>query len=87
MQVYRQISYNGPGVISSSLADARCANLGVDGMLVQLNALMGTAYQMSLPGLRHVLTAYVDGKEDFGLDVLDRQAGDQGMQQIVVVID
>lgn len=40
----KQQKYEGPYVIQSELANQTCKSLGVDGMLKELNAIMGTSY-------------------------------------------
>ncbi len=48
--VLKQRSYIGrEPVISSTLADTPCADLGVDGVLEKLNATLGTSYHLDLP--------------------------------------
>ncbi len=73
--VLKQRSYTGNrGVISSALADSRCTDLGIDGLLARLNATLHTSYTLGskiLPflgivQLRSILEPYVARNDDFG---------------------
>ncbi|SJL13278.1 uncharacterized protein ARMOST_16718 [Armillaria ostoyae] len=73
--VLKQRSYSGnKPVISSALADAPCAHLGVDGVLEKLNATLGTSYNLRSKILRplgktilhSILKPYVTQNDDFG---------------------
>ncbi|PBK63545.1 hypothetical protein ARMSODRAFT_963148 [Armillaria solidipes] len=73
--VLKQRSYtdNKP-VISSALADTRCADLGIDGVLEKLNATLGTSYTLGSKDLHllgivqmySLLEPYVARNDDFG---------------------
>ncbi|KAK0447592.1 hypothetical protein EV421DRAFT_2017233 [Armillaria borealis] len=73
--VLEQRSYtdNQP-VISSALADTRCADLGIDGVLEKLNATLGTSYTLGSKDLHllgivqmySILEPYVARNDDFG---------------------
>ncbi|KAK0479135.1 hypothetical protein IW261DRAFT_1419881 [Armillaria novae-zelandiae] len=73
--VPKQCYYTGRRpVISSALADTRCADLGVDGVLKRLNATLCTSYSLGSkvlslwrkPTLRSILKPYVERNDDFG---------------------
>ncbi|KAK0436390.1 hypothetical protein EV421DRAFT_1908007 [Armillaria borealis] len=53
-------------VISSSLADTPCADLGVGGLLEKLNNILGTAYTLDQPWLYFFLHDYAATNRDFG---------------------
>ncbi len=61
-------------VISSALADIRCADLGIDGVLEKLNATLGTSYTLGsrilhflgIVQLHSILKPYVARNDDFG---------------------
>ncbi len=74
-QSYTQRSYiNYLPVISSALADIRCTDLGIDGVLEKLNATLHTSYTLGskiLPflgivQLHSILELYVARNDDFG---------------------
>ncbi|KAG7441898.1 uncharacterized protein BT62DRAFT_936516 [Guyanagaster necrorhizus] len=52
--------------ISSSLADTPCTTLGVQGILDELNATLGTSYTLDIPTLSSVLEDCVKSDYDFG---------------------
>ncbi|KAK0431765.1 hypothetical protein EV421DRAFT_2089861 [Armillaria borealis] len=62
--VLKQRSYIGKGAIPSALANASCADLGVDGVLENLNTTLGTSY--TLDSVISVLSSYVEQNLDFG---------------------
>ncbi len=73
--VLKQRSYTGNRrVISSALADIRCADLGIDGLLEKLNATLDTSYTLGsrilhflgIVQLRSILKPYVARNDDFG---------------------
>ncbi|KAK0479149.1 hypothetical protein IW261DRAFT_1399519 [Armillaria novae-zelandiae] len=73
--VLKQRSYTGSGaVIPSALANVPCADLGVDGVLEELNAALGTHYSLGSEDLRlwrkttlrSILEPYVARNDDFG---------------------
>ncbi len=73
--VLKQQSYTGnKPAISSALADIRCADLGIDGVLEKLNATLGTSYTLGskilhflgIVQLRSILEPYVARNDDFG---------------------
>ncbi len=53
-------------VISSSLADTPCSNLGLQGLLYLLNTTLGTSYTLDTPSLSFVLTDCIAQNDDFG---------------------
>ncbi|KAJ3557364.1 hypothetical protein NM688_g1513 [Phlebia brevispora] len=53
-------------LISSSLASRPCKNLGVDGLLKELNKVLRTSYSMDVPGLRQHLEQCIERNYDFG---------------------
>ncbi len=74
-QSYTQRSYiNYLPVISSALADIRCTDLGIDGVLEKLNATLHTSYTLGskiLPflgivQLHSILEPYIARNDDFG---------------------
>ncbi len=56
--------YTGRGVITSSLANTPCANLGVDGVLEKLKTTLGTSG--ALDSVISILKSYVAQNYDFG---------------------
>ncbi|KAG7441907.1 uncharacterized protein BT62DRAFT_459255 [Guyanagaster necrorhizus] len=67
IKVPLQRSYTGrKPVISSSLADTPCATLGIQGILDELNATLGTSYTLDIPTLSSVLEDCVKSDYDFG---------------------
>ncbi len=52
-------------VINSSLADTLCADLGIDTVLLRLNAILGTSYGMN-QSLSQLLQSWIDKGYDFG---------------------
>ncbi len=73
--VLKQRSYTGnKPVISSALADTRCADLCIDGVLEKLNATLGTSYILGsrilrilrITTLHSILKPYVERNDDFG---------------------
>ncbi|SJK98158.1 uncharacterized protein ARMOST_01419 [Armillaria ostoyae] len=65
--VPKQQSYTGrKPVISSSLANTLCADLGVVVLLEKLNSTLGTSYTLETPSLSSLLEAYSTKDYDFG---------------------
>ncbi len=65
--VAKQKSYTGrKPVISSSVTNTLCANLGVVGLLEKLNIILGTSYTLKMRSLYSVLEAYIMKDYDFG---------------------
>ncbi|PBK62330.1 hypothetical protein ARMSODRAFT_943203 [Armillaria solidipes] len=73
--VLKQRLYTGNQlVISSALANTRCADLGIDGVLEKLNATLGTSYTLGsqifrllgIATLHSILKPYVARNDDFG---------------------
>ncbi|PBK58833.1 hypothetical protein ARMSODRAFT_1010000 [Armillaria solidipes] len=65
--VPKQQSYTGrKPVISSSLANTPCADLGVAVLLEKLNSTLGTLYTLETPSLSSLLEAYSTKDYDFG---------------------
>ncbi|SJL17027.1 uncharacterized protein ARMOST_20568 [Armillaria ostoyae] len=62
--VLKQWSYTGKCVISSTLADISCADLGVYGVLKKLNSILNTSY--TLGSIISVLNFYLAQGIDFG---------------------
>ncbi|PBK76392.1 hypothetical protein ARMSODRAFT_948181 [Armillaria solidipes] len=54
-------------VISSGLADTPCATLGVQGLLDQLNATLGTSFSLDNPFVSSLLEDCVTNEYDFGM--------------------
>ncbi|KAK0499332.1 hypothetical protein EDD18DRAFT_1460286 [Armillaria luteobubalina] len=63
--VLKQRSYTGRMIISSALADALCADLGVDRMLEELNTVLGTSYSLD-SSVISILNSYISQSVDFG---------------------
>ncbi|PBK64174.1 hypothetical protein ARMSODRAFT_1023343 [Armillaria solidipes] len=67
IEVPKQWLYTGRSpVISSSLADIPCATLGIEGVLGQLNARLGTSYIFETPSLLSLLNECIEKNNDFG---------------------
>ncbi|SJL17276.1 uncharacterized protein ARMOST_20823 [Armillaria ostoyae] len=67
IKVPKQRSYTGrEPVISSSLADTPCATLGIEGVLGQLNATLGTSRTLDTPSLSSLLNECIEKNNDFG---------------------
>ncbi|SJL09000.1 uncharacterized protein ARMOST_12376 [Armillaria ostoyae] len=82
--VPKQRRYTGSKpVISSSLAGTLCSDLGVDGMLEQLNTTLGTSYTLETPGLSFLLNSYISKNYDFDSQYV-REARDQEMRHDVL---
>ncbi|KAK0479134.1 hypothetical protein IW261DRAFT_1399514 [Armillaria novae-zelandiae] len=65
--VLKQRSYTGnKRVISSALADTRCAALGVEGVVKRLNAILGTSYSLGSEVVRSIFEPYIERNDDFG---------------------
>ncbi|KAK0467626.1 hypothetical protein IW261DRAFT_1573800 [Armillaria novae-zelandiae] len=62
--VLKQRSYTGEKVIPSALADTLCADLGVEGVLKELNTTLGTSYP--LHSVISILDSYFVQNVDFG---------------------
>ncbi|KAK0499361.1 hypothetical protein EDD18DRAFT_849519 [Armillaria luteobubalina] len=60
----KQRSYTGRKVIPSAVANTLCADLGVEGVLEKLNAILGTSY--TLDSVISVLNPYIAQGFDFG---------------------
>ncbi|SJL15975.1 uncharacterized protein ARMOST_19488 [Armillaria ostoyae] len=54
-------------VISSSLADTPCAALGVQGILDQMNATLGTSHTLDTPSVLSLLEECIEKNYDFGI--------------------
>ncbi|KAK0458111.1 uncharacterized protein EV420DRAFT_1480261 [Desarmillaria tabescens] len=54
-------------VISSRLADTPCATLGIQGLLDQLNATLGTSHTLDTPFLSSLLKDCITNNYDFGM--------------------
>ncbi|SJL07600.1 uncharacterized protein ARMOST_10950 [Armillaria ostoyae] len=54
-------------VISSRLANTLCANLGIRGLLDQLNTTLGTSYTLDTPSLSSLLEDCITNGYDFGI--------------------
>ncbi|PBK88091.1 hypothetical protein ARMGADRAFT_1085068 [Armillaria gallica] len=68
IKVPKQRAYPGSKhVIPSSLADTRCTELGVNGLLDKLNTTLGTAYTLKAPSLYSVLQTCISNDYDFGV--------------------
>ncbi|KAK0242181.1 hypothetical protein EDD85DRAFT_932913 [Armillaria nabsnona] len=67
IKVPMQRNYTGrKPVIPSSLADIPCGTLGVQGVLDQLNAILGTSHTLSTPSVLSVLGDCIMKDYDFG---------------------
>lgn len=66
LEVEHQRSYTGPYVIPASLADQKCSTFGVQGLLDELNDIMGTSFHLS-PSLEYHLARCISLNYDFGL--------------------
>ncbi|KAK0224358.1 hypothetical protein IW262DRAFT_1372503 [Armillaria fumosa] len=76
--VLNQRSYSGnKPVISSALANTRCVDLGIDRLLENLNATLGTSYSLGskilrffgmaqLDSLQSILEPFIERNDDFG---------------------
>ncbi|KAK0476912.1 hypothetical protein EDD18DRAFT_1382898 [Armillaria luteobubalina] len=64
ISVFKQRSYRGRNVIPSALANTLCADLGVDGVLEELNITLGTFY--FLDSVISILGPYIIQNIDFG---------------------
>ncbi|KAK0437293.1 uncharacterized protein EV420DRAFT_1487162 [Desarmillaria tabescens] len=53
-------------IISSCLADTPCADLGIQGILDQLNTTLGTSHSLDIPSLSSVLEDCIANNYDFG---------------------
>ncbi|PBK62345.1 hypothetical protein ARMSODRAFT_964208 [Armillaria solidipes] len=74
--VLNQQSYTGnKPVIPSTLANTRCADLGIDGVLEKLNTTLGMSYTLGsrilcllrITTLHSILKPYVERNDDFGM--------------------
>jgi hypothetical protein len=62
-----QFVHRGPGAITDALADRTCAELGVDGLLEQLNDVLATQFTLAdTPGLEACLQECIAMGYDFG---------------------
>ncbi|PBK81149.1 hypothetical protein ARMGADRAFT_814262 [Armillaria gallica] len=67
IKVPKQQSYTGRSpVITSSLADTPCAELGIQAVLDRLNATLGTTHTLDTPSLSSLLKDYIEKNYDFG---------------------
>ncbi|KAK0493372.1 hypothetical protein EDD18DRAFT_1289421 [Armillaria luteobubalina] len=67
IKVPSQRSYTGrKPVIPSSLADTRCATLGIAGLLDLFNTTLRTSHTLDTPSLSSVLEDYIKNDYDFG---------------------
>lgn len=66
LKVKLQRSFTGPYVISASLADQKCIRFGVQGLLNELNNIMGTSFLPSPSIYLHLITC-IYNDYDFGL--------------------
>ncbi len=67
IEVPKQRSYTGRSpIISSSLADTPCATLGIEGILDQLNAMLGTSHTLDTLSLSSLLNECIEKNDDFG---------------------
>ncbi|KAK0435878.1 hypothetical protein EV421DRAFT_1908380 [Armillaria borealis] len=67
IEVPKQRSYTGRSpVISSCLADTPCTTLGIEGVLDQLNATLGTSHTLDTPSLSSLLDECIVKNNDFG---------------------
>ncbi|PBK66653.1 hypothetical protein ARMSODRAFT_916150 [Armillaria solidipes] len=67
IKVPQQRSYTGRNpVIPSSLADTRCAALGIQGILDQLDATLGTSHTLDTPSVSSLLEDCIEKNYDFG---------------------
>ncbi|KAK0474695.1 hypothetical protein EDD18DRAFT_1339112 [Armillaria luteobubalina] len=67
IQVPKQRRYTGRRpVIPSSLADAPCASLGVQGVLDRLNVTLGTSHTLDTPSVLPLLKECIEKDFDFG---------------------
>ncbi|KAK0219508.1 hypothetical protein EDD85DRAFT_341381 [Armillaria nabsnona] len=67
IEVPKQRLYTGRSpVISSSLADTPCATLGIEGVLDQLNAMLGTSHTLDTLSLSSLLNECIEKNNDFG---------------------
>lgn len=65
--VPKQKRYQGRSpVIPNHLADRLCADLGIDGMLLELNTLMDTRYNLKTPSISNLLQVFIDSGADLG---------------------
>ncbi|KAK0431163.1 hypothetical protein EV421DRAFT_1929748 [Armillaria borealis] len=53
-------------IISSSLADTPCTTLGIEGVLDQLNTMLGTSHTLDTLSLSSLLDECIDKNDDFG---------------------
>lgn len=66
LEVPSQRSFTGPYCIPTSLADRKCSSFGVQGLLDELNNIMGTTFALS-PPLQFHLETCISRDYDFGL--------------------
>lgn len=66
LEVEYQRSFTGPYAITSSLADQKCQAFGVQGLLDELNSIMGAAHPLS-PSLEFHLNRCISLNYDFGM--------------------
>lgn len=66
LKVERQRSYTGRYIIPLSLADQKCQTFDVQGLLDELNSIMGTTHPLS-PSLKFHLDQCISLDYDFGL--------------------
>ena len=61
-----QWAHVGHGTIPDSCADTPCADMSVDALLDALNSVLGTTYELDVPGLRGCLEHVHARSHDFG---------------------
>ncbi|KAK0201280.1 hypothetical protein DFS33DRAFT_1490524 [Desarmillaria ectypa] len=67
IKVPKQRAYTGRRpVIPSSIADTPCADLGLQGILDQLNIILETSYSLDTPSISSVLEDCISNNYDFG---------------------
>ncbi|KAK0435343.1 uncharacterized protein EV420DRAFT_1317765 [Desarmillaria tabescens] len=98
----KQRSYTGrKPIMPSSLANTRCTDLGVEGVLEMLNTTLGTSYTLENLSLSSLIDAYITQDYDLGTayahlrpvwygsiiedELRTLKARDQGMRQDVLV--
>ena len=67
IQIPLQQQYTGHSlVIPSSLADTPCTSFGIEGLLEQLNDVMGQSFTMEMPSIHELLDSCISRNYDFG---------------------
>lgn len=62
-----QAVHVGARTIPNSLADTLCSVLGVRGLLLHLNSVLGTSYDLHDPGMQNCLEYFAGSSVDFGV--------------------